>query len=98
MQPSSPAVPITPHHSSNPFDGPRRIKAETPLAALLNRVLAEVDIYRTLIEVAAAESDDFDFFASALWPEIATAIVENLGGSIFAAGRPDELHQVRDWS
>ncbi len=38
LQPSSRAVPVTPHHSSDPFDGLRRIKTETPLAALLNRV------------------------------------------------------------
>lgn len=98
LQPSSPAVPVTPHHSSDPFDGLRRIKTETPLAALLNRVLREVEIHRPLIDAAATESDEFDFFASALWPEIATAIVDNLGGAIFAAGRPDELHQVSHWS
>ena len=29
-----------------------------------------------------------------LWPAIAAAIVSNLGNTIFAAGRPDELHKV----
>lgn len=89
-------VPLTPHPNRNPFEAaPRRIKTQGPLAEVLNRVLQDVDGYRDLLEIAAAESSEFDFFAGAIWPEIATAILDNLGGSIFAAGRPDELHQVK---
>ena len=39
-------------------------------------------------------SEHFDFFAHVIWPEVATAISDGLGSVIFAAGRPDELHNV----
>ena len=79
------SVPKTPSTSTNPFD----LLDPSPLATVYNQVLGEVASYRPLLSNAG-----FDFFAGCLWPEIATAIIDNLGSTIFAAGRPDDLHKV----
>lgn len=89
---NSPAVPVTPHSSkSNPFDKSRLVGGG-PLADVLNRVLVHVEDLRPLI--TAADEVGFDVFAQILWPCVSTSIVDNLGNTIFAAGRPDELHKV----
>ena len=77
--------------SINPFD---RLTETTPLAQLYNRVLAKVGTYQPLLSTAEELSGRFDFFAGVLWPEISGRIVEELGNTIFSAGRPDELHKV----
>lgn len=41
-----------------------------------------------------ADEVGLDVLSQILWPAIAAAIVSNLGNTIFAAGRPDELHKV----
>lgn len=86
-----PITPATPHHTINPFD---KLPDSSPLATLLNRVLAEVGTYQPLLQIADDLSGRFDLFAGVLWPEISKAIIDQLGNSIFAAGRPDELHKV----
>lgn len=83
-------VPMTPHPNANPFD---KLPESTPLAELYNRVLLQVGSYQPLMEAAEELSDRFDFFSRVIYPEIASAISENLGSVIFAAGRPDELHR-----
>ncbi|KAL7425101.1 hypothetical protein Q5752_000789 [Cryptotrichosporon argae] len=90
--PASPAVPKTPRATSNPFDH-ERLPGSEPLVTLFNHVLAELNRYRDLFRISTDISARFDFFARVAWPEIATAIVDNLGSVIFAAGRPDELHK-----
>lgn len=37
----------------------------------------------------------FEFFASVVWKEVGERLMDELGSSLFAAGRPSELHQVR---
>lgn len=82
---------MTPHQRSNPFDKSRLLEGG-PLVNVLNRVLTYVDDLRPLI--TAADEVGFDVFAQILWPCVSTSIVENLGNTIFAAGRPDELHKA----
>ena len=43
------------------------------------------------------ESDNsyFDIMATVIWPEIGNALLEDLGETIFATGKPDELFKVR---
>ncbi|WVQ84689.1 hypothetical protein IAT38_006844 [Cryptococcus sp. DSM 104549] len=92
--PTSPTAPQTPHASLNPFNQLRLPPTDTsPLATLYNRVLAFVGAYQPLLTVAEEVSDKFDFFARVIWPEVSEAVMEKLGGVIFAAGRPDELHK-----
>lgn len=89
--PSSPAVPTTPHRSKNPLEKTRLLESG-PLADVLNRVLVHVDDLRPLI--TAADEVGFDTFSQIFWPCISTSIVDNLDNTIFAAGRPDDLHKV----
>lgn len=67
---------------------------DTPLAQVYNRLLAQVESYGPLLDTAESISEGFDFYAGVIWPEIASALSEELGGVIFAAGRPDDLHKV----
>ncbi|ORY35805.1 oligomeric golgi complex component, COG2-domain-containing protein [Naematelia encephala] len=91
--PQSPMVPVTPHPNANPFDKAPRLSDDSPLASLYNRILAQVELYQPLMTVAGELSDRFNFFAAVIYPEVAASISEKLGGTIFAAGRPDELHK-----
>ncbi|WVR07562.1 hypothetical protein IAU60_004604 [Kwoniella sp. DSM 27419] len=91
--PTTPVAPITPRPSLNPLERAPKLNADTPLASLYNRVLAQVETYQPLLQLADEISDRFDLFAGVIWPEIANALVDALGGTIFAAGRPDELHK-----
>ncbi|CAK9782549.1 unnamed protein product [Cutaneotrichosporon oleaginosum] len=87
----APAAPVAPE---TPLRGPRaRLEETTPLAQLYNRVMAQVEGYASLLSLAHNVSPRFELFSRVLWPEICTAIVDNLGSTIFAAGRPDELHK-----
>ena len=79
---------------ANPFEKIIRLRDDSSLAALLNRVLAYIETFKSLMTISEDVSDHFDFFSRVIWPEIAETISENLGGVIFAAGRPDELHTV----
>lgn len=93
MLPPTPIAPITPAtpHALNPFD---KLPESTPLAALYNRILAEVSTYGPLLEISEELSERFDFLAAVFWPGIATRVSSELGNTIFAAGRPDDLHKV----
>lgn len=88
-------MPVTPHQNlnGNPFDRSRLLDGGGPLAGVLNNVLVHVDDLRPLL--VTADEVGFDVFAQIIWPCISTSIVDNLGSTIFAAGRPDELHKVR---
>ena len=100
LNPASPLVPQTPATPlvlRNPFDPSPRLSMHTPLAQLYNKVLAHVAGYQALMNTSEELSDgesEFGFFEEIVWPEIASAVSENLGSVIFAAGRPDELHKV----
>lgn len=62
---------------------------------------------RASVEASDDEADDdelaaggagrhgFEFFASVVWKEVGERLMDELGGSLFAAGRPAELHRVR---
>jgi conserved oligomeric Golgi complex subunit 2 len=39
----------------------------------------------------------FEVLANVIWAEVARALMDELGSSLFAAGRPDEFRKVR-WS
>ncbi|WVF72910.1 hypothetical protein IAT40_007728 [Kwoniella sp. CBS 6097] len=94
--PTTPTAPQTPHISLNPLQSSQaRLKAnsDTPLASLYNRILSQVEVWSPLLQVAEDISDRFDFYSNVIWPEIADALVQKLGSTIFAAGRPDELHR-----
>lgn len=87
----SPAVPETP---SKVFERPNRLKDDPSLlAGIYNRVLAHVESYLPLITISHHVSQEFDFFSRVFWPEVCKAITDNLGNTIFAAGRPSELHK-----
>ena len=90
-----PVVPETPLENTNPFDHGIKLRDTSPLAVLYNRVLGVVESYQPLMAAADEVSENFDFFTSVIWHTISSAIVTNLGSIIFAAGRPDELHEVR---
>ncbi|KAK8853311.1 hypothetical protein IAR55_004015 [Kwoniella newhampshirensis] len=93
--PTSPTVPQTPHALQNPFDRSLRlpITDNSALAALYNRVLAHVETYQPVMTISEDISERFDLFARVIWPEISETVMERLGGVIFSAGRPDELHK-----
>ncbi|WWD19735.1 hypothetical protein CI109_104199 [Kwoniella shandongensis] len=93
--PTSPTVPQTPHALQNPFDRSLRLPTtdNSALAGLYNRVLAQVETYQPVMTIAEDISERFDFFARVIWPEISETVMERLGGVIFSAGRPDELHK-----
>jgi hypothetical protein len=77
------------------MDRPDRLADESPLSGLYNRILLEVETYQPLMAAAEELSEQFDFYSNVIFPEIADAIADKLGHVVFAAGRPDELHQVR---
>ncbi|WVR00086.1 hypothetical protein IAU59_007228 [Kwoniella sp. CBS 9459] len=94
--PTTPTAPKTPHTILNPLlTSQARLKSssDTPLASLYNRILSQVEIWSPLLQVSEDISDRFDFFSNVIWPEIADTLVQKLGSTIFAAGRPDELHK-----
>lgn len=64
----------------------------TPLAAAYNRFLNEVDSLSALLDAGAEMG--WEIMVDILWPTTVSSIRTKLGGSIFSAGRPDELHQV----
>jgi hypothetical protein len=37
----------------------------------------------------------FEIFANVVWTELARALTDELGNTLFAAGRPDEFRRVR---
>lgn len=89
--PQSPVVPETPSAKGDVYDK-IRLKPSGPVTDVLNRVLEHVYDLRPLI--VSADEVDLDVLSRILWPAISTSIVSSLGNTIFAAGRPDELHQV----
>ncbi|KAK6909291.1 hypothetical protein I203_103308 [Kwoniella mangroviensis CBS 8507] len=95
--PTTPTAPKTPHSSllNNPLEKPLRMPAEdqSPIASLYNRILSQMETYSPLLQISEDVSEKFDFFPKIIWPEIAGALIDNLGSTIFAAGRPDELHR-----
>ncbi|TYJ52897.1 hypothetical protein B9479_006485 [Cryptococcus floricola] len=92
--PTTPTVPLTPHPLQNSLTSLRLPpKFSSPLALLYNQLLTRVAIYQPLMDVGEEVSSKFGFFARVIWPEIGERIMEKLGGVIFAAGRPDELHR-----
>jgi hypothetical protein len=40
-------------------------------------------------------SKGFEIFANVVWAELARALTDELGNTLFAAGRPDEFRRVR---
>ncbi|WWC64715.1 uncharacterized protein I303_107326 [Kwoniella dejecticola CBS 10117] len=93
--PTTPTAPKTPHSASNPLDKSLRLPLEytSPLASLYNTILGQMETYQPLLQIADDISEKFGFFAKIIWTETATALIDNLGSTIFAAGRPDELHK-----
>ncbi|WVW86287.1 hypothetical protein I302_108329 [Kwoniella bestiolae CBS 10118] len=95
--PRTPTAPKTPHSSqlNNPLEKSLRLPSEdqSPLASLYNKVLTQMETYGPLLQISEDISEKFDFFSNIVWPEIAGALIDNLGSTIFAAGRPDELHK-----
>lgn len=90
--PPPPAAPETP--DANGQRRSRLSESSGNLWQVYNLVLAQVESYDSLLSIAQSVSPRFDLFAGVLWPEICNAVINNLGGTIFAAGRPNELHQV----
>ncbi|WWC72121.1 uncharacterized protein I206_106081 [Kwoniella pini CBS 10737] len=93
--PTTPTAPKTPHSVINPLEKSLKLPSSnsTPLASLYNRILGQMETYQPLLQIADDISEKFDFFAKIIWTEIASALIDNLGSTIFAAGRPDELHK-----
>lgn len=92
QSPPAPSVPETPE--TNGQRRPRLPESTGNLGQVYNIVLAKVEGYTPLLDIGHAVSPQFAIFAEVFWPEICNAVINNLGGSIFAAGRPAELHQV----
>lgn len=44
--------------------------------------------------IARADGQRFDIMANVIWEEFGRAIMDDLGGIIFAAGRPNEFRKV----
>jgi hypothetical protein len=42
-----------------------------------------------------ASATGFEIFANVVWAELARALTDELGNTLFAAGRPDEFRKVR---
>ncbi len=42
-----------------------------------------------------ASAKGFEIFANVVWAELARALTDELGSTLFAAGRPDEFRRVR---
>ena len=42
-----------------------------------------------------ANAKGFEIFANVVWAELARALTDELGNTLFAAGRPDEFRKVR---
>ena len=40
----------------------------------------------------------FDIFANVVWEELARALMDELGSTLFSAGRPDEFQRVRTFA
>jgi hypothetical protein len=87
----TPVVPETPSANGDVYEK-IRLKPSGPLTDVLNRVLVHVYDLRPLI--TSADEVGLDVLSRVFWPAVSAAIVSNLGNTIFAAGRPDELHQV----
>jgi hypothetical protein len=87
----TPSAPETPHSGSNGYDKVR-LTSGGPLADVLNKVLIHVYDLRPLL--TTADEVGLDVLSQILWPAISTPIVSSMGNTIFAAGRPDELHKV----
>ena len=95
--PDTPLTPVTPMISVMQYElheQAEKLSDDSALASIYNAVLLQVESYGSLMSISEDLSQNFDVFAGVLWPEIAQAIMDNLGSVIFAAGRPDELHQV----
>ncbi|WWC91827.1 uncharacterized protein L201_006774 [Kwoniella dendrophila CBS 6074] len=92
--PPTPTAPKTPH--INLIEKSVRLPTEnqSPLAVLYNKILGEIEVsYLPLLKVSEDISDKYDFFSKVLWTEISNTLIDKLGSTIFAAGRPDELHK-----
>jgi conserved oligomeric Golgi complex subunit 2 len=87
---------------------PRLDETDNPLAVLYNNMLAfvERDLKRIMdvaerIGTRVAQQPDggsntgFEILANVVWAEIARALMDELGSTLFAAGRPDEFRRVR---
>ena len=89
---AGPAVPPTPQQNRSRALDKASLLESGPLGDILNRVLVHIDDLRPL--TTAADEVGFDVFAQIFWPCVSTSIVDNLGSTIFAAGRPDDLHKA----
>lgn len=47
------------------------------------------------LSMIAGDGDGFDVMANVIWAEIGRALMQELGSTLFAAGRPDEFQRVR---
>ena len=45
-----------------------------------------------------ASAKGFEIFANVVWAELARALTDELGSTLFAAGRPDEFRRVRTFA
>lgn len=78
-------------------------ETSSPLAGVYNAVLRFIDTEcLALLDVSEALNAEaertggearFDFLANVIWTEVAKRITEEIGSSVFAAGRVSELHQ-----
>ena len=41
------------------------------------------------------DNNGFQIMANVIWQELAHAIMDEIGGTVFAAGRPDDFRKVR---
>ncbi|KAH9180208.1 COG complex component [Lactarius sanguifluus] len=91
---------------TNPFDvalaaAPRLDETDNPLAVLYNGILSfvERDVKRIMDiaeRISARIGQRVDgIFANVVWAELARALMDEFGSTLFAAGRPDEFRRVR---
>lgn len=45
-------------------------------------------------EEGEEDGEAFEFFGNVVWKEVGERLMDELGGMLFAAGRPNELHLV----
>jgi hypothetical protein len=54
----------------------------------------EASISQSLAQAVTIDGNGFEIMANVIWEEIGRAIMDELGGIVFSAGRPNEFRKV----
>lgn len=73
------------------MEAAERVGAKSPRNSTKSQVLS-VNIDD--VETDSWAEHGFDILSNVIWAEISRAIIDDLGSSVFAAGKPDEFRKV----